>query len=407
MSRNGMELRFSSPAVERARARMHERDRARHDGATGRVVGSRVDLVVPLDEFNAGPVMIKETLPTAWVSELVKDNGDVHWSAIGPADIELGLEIESAFVRMQGEAHFSLQHLCVRCGQRDVSFEVPLVVDLRLVERAPDKEINADFEQFDDGDDHAGLPLGDAADLEDIDIASYTGNSVDVGAVLREQLFLELPAHPNCESPGSTLGEPCLRSTDKLPVEREHEMPIDPRWAGLLAVKARLDEKTTTPAKPAKPKPSTAPAAIAPVAAAPVSTAAAQQEAVSGTPAKSPARKATAAKAAQKETTAPKTTSKKPAKTAAKKATKPAKKSTAKKPAKKTTAKKPAKKTTAKKPAKKSTGKKKAAKKPAKKTTAKKPAKKAAAKKPAKKTTAKKPAKKKTAATAKKATVRK
>jgi DNA-binding protein HU-beta len=398
MSRNGMELRFSSPAVERARARMHERDRARHDGATGRVVGNRVDLVVPLDEFNAGPVMIKETLPTAWVSELVKDNGEVHWSAIGPADIEVGLEVESAFVRMQGEAHFSLQHLCVRCGQRDVSFEVPLVIDLRLVERAPDKEINADYEQFDDGDDHAGLPLGDAADLEDIDIASYTGNSVDVGAVLREQLFLELPAHPNCESPGSTLGEPCLRSTDKLAVEKEHELPIDPRWAGLLAVKARLDE--TTPAKPTSTKKAkvAAPAAVAavtvpakPAAKEATSTTSAAPKAASTKPVKAATKKAAASKKPAK-----KAASKKPAKKAASK--KPAKKVASKKPAKKAASKKPAKKAASKKPAKKA-----ASQKPTKKAAAKKPAKKAASKKPAKKAASKKPAKK----VAKKATVRK
>jgi uncharacterized metal-binding protein YceD (DUF177 family) len=391
MSRNGIELRFSSPAVERARARMQERDRARHDGATGRVVGNRVDLVVPLDEFNAGPVMIKETLPTAWVSELVKDNGEVHWSAIGPADIEVGLEVESAFVRMQGEAHFSLQHLCVRCGQRDVSFEVPLEIDLRLVERAPDKEINADYEQFDDGDDHAGLPLGDAADLEDIDIASYTGNSVDVGAVLREQLFLELPAHPNCESPGSTLGEPCLRSTDKLAVEKAHELPIDPRWAGLLAVKARLDETTPAPTKkvpktqavaPTVTAPSNVPAATEPAKPAPTKPATKKpvKKAASKKPAKKAASKKPAKKAASKKAASKKAASKKPAKKAA------SKKAASKKPAKK----KPAKKAASKKPAKKAASKKPAKKAASKKPTSKKPAKKAASKKPAKKATVRK-----------------
>ena len=356
MSRNSIELRFSSPAVERARARMQERDRARHDGGTGRVNGNRVDLVVPLDEFNAGPVMISEELPMVWISDLVKDNNEVHWTATGPAKIELGLEVESAFVRIQGEAHFSLQHLCVRCGQRDVPFEVPLIVDLRLVERAPDKEINADYEGFNDGDDHAGLLLGDAADLEDVDIASYVGNSVDLAAVLREQLFLELPPHPNCESPGSTLDEPCLRSQDKLAVEKAHELVIDPRWAGLLAIKP-LDDVPTGRSLPA---PSVLKAAKKPATPATTVTAHAAKQAT----AKKPAKKAAAKK-----------TAKKPA---------------AKKPAKKAAAKKTAKKATAKKPAQKA-----AAKKPAKKAAAKKPAKKAAAKKPARKATKKAAATKK------------
>ncbi len=377
MSRNGFELRFSSPAVERARARMHERDRARHDGNSGRVIGNRVDLVVPIDEFTAGPVMLKEELPQQWVSELVADRNEVHWTAIGPARIEICLEIESAFVRVQGEAHFSLQHLCVRCGQRDVSFEVPLVLDLRLVERAPDKEIDADFEEFNDGDDHAGMPLGNAADLEDIDIASYVGNSVDVGAVMREQLFLELPPHPNCESPGSTLGEPCLRSGGvKLDVELEHALEIDPRWAGLLTLKASLDD---------------VPGRIEPSSAVVKPSSGAQPRArtevteIFEMPAtmKQPAAKKAAAKTASK-TTAPKKTA---SKTTASKKT-PAKKTPAKKtPAKKTAPKKTASKKTA------------AKKMPAKKTASKKmPAKKTASKKmPAKKTAAKKTAAKKKA----------
>ena len=309
---------------------MHERDRARLEGATGRVIGNRVDLVVPLDEFHSGPVMISEELPTVWVSELVKDRNEVHWTATAPAKIELGLEIESAFVRIQGEAHFSLQHLCVRCGQRDVPFEVPLVVDLRLVERAADKEINADFEQFDDGDDHAGLPLGDAADLEDIDIASYTGNSVDLAVVLREQLFLELPPHPNCESPGSVLGEPCLRSVDKLAVEKAHELVIDPRWAGLLSLKSQLDDASAGPALPAPSvlkapqkatRPATSPAQVAAAPAATTKTPAAKTPAQTKKPAvKKPAatqkvatKKAATKKPATKKPATKKTATKKPA----------------------------------------------------------------------------------------------
>ena len=241
MGRHDHDLRFSSPAVERARARAEERARALHGGATGRVVGERVDLAVLVDEIAAAPLEVKETLPRSWVKGLIDDNQEIRWDADGDADVDIVLSIESAFVRMKGSARFRLLHPCVRCGQRDVNFDVKLKIDLRLVERAKDTNIDADFEAHSgDGDDHAGPLLGDAADLEDLDIASYQGDTVDVGIVLREQLFLELPAHPNCESPGSTLGEPCGFAEQQRKIEEQRASDIDPRWGPLMALKAQL-----------------------------------------------------------------------------------------------------------------------------------------------------------------------
>ena len=261
MARRDHDIRFSSPAVERARARAEERARALHGGATGRVVGDRVDLAVLVDEIAACPIELKETLPRAWVKELLDDHQEIHWGADGEAVVDLMLSIESAFVRMKGTARFRLMHPCVRCGQRDVSFDLPLKIDLRLVERAKDNEIEGDFEAHSDGDDHEGPMLGDAADLEDIDIASYQGDTVDVGAVLREQLFLELPAHPNCESPGSTLGERCAFGEQQRRLEQERASWIDPRWGALMGLKAALPRgpASDAPAPVQTPKPAQTP----------------------------------------------------------------------------------------------------------------------------------------------------
>jgi uncharacterized metal-binding protein YceD (DUF177 family) len=355
MSRRGFDVRFSSPAVERARAKAEERERARHQGDTGRHHGDRVDLAVLVDELDSGPVEVREDLPAEWVSALVDDRHDITWSGEGDGRVDVTLEREAAFVRLKGKARFSLLHPCVRCGQRDVPFEVPLKLDLRLVERQETTAPEGDFESFNDGDDHAGHPLGDAADLEDIDVASYAGHTVALDAVLREQLFLELPAHPNCESAGACLKGPCGLLEQQAALQAEKDRFIDPRWAGLLALKDKLGDGATAKATPAPH------ALLAPATSTPPTTTAASQAPTKKATTKKPAKKATTKKPAKKATTK-KATTKKPAKKATTK--KPAKKATTKKPAKKATTKKPAKKAATKK----ATTKKAPTKKPMKKT---------------------------------------
>jgi len=252
MSRHPHDLRFSSPAVERARARREEQERARAHGSSGRVRGERVDLAVLLDDIGDGQIIeVKEQLPKAWVGALVDDKQEVHWTAGGDADVDVTLEREAAFVRMQGKARFALVHPCVRCGQRDVPFDVPLKVDLRLVERAPvthADHVDADYAAHDDGDDHAGSLLGDAADLEDLDVASYSGDAVAVDQVLREQLFLELPAHPHCKSAGACLKERCGLDEQQAALAAEQSRFVDPRWAGALQqLKQTLDLPAAAP----------------------------------------------------------------------------------------------------------------------------------------------------------------
>jgi uncharacterized metal-binding protein YceD (DUF177 family) len=355
MSRHPHDPRFSSPAVERARARLEERARARTAGTTGRVRGDRVDLAVPLDEIGDGQVVeVKERLPATWVGTLVDDKQEIHWSAGGDADVDLTLEREAAFVRMQGAARFALVHPCVRCGQRDVPFDVPLSVDLRLIERAPvaaAHDVAADYSAHDDGDDHAGSPLGDAADLEDLDVASYSGDAVAVDQVLREQLFLELPAHPHCQSPGACLRETCGLQEQQATLAAEHDRFVDPRWAGALqGLRARLGGEggaVGAAAPPPAPSAPSAPPAAPPEAlelpdvpaamqkapfAAPSTRAA--KKAAPKKPARTPAKKAATKKPATKKPATKKAAKKKPAKKAAKKAVKkkPAKKSAKKQP---------------------------------------------------------------------------
>ena len=243
MTRHPHDFRTPTPAVEKARARARERERLRREGKSGRVVsdasGTHVNIDVRVEELDEGTLEIKETLPQAWVSDLLDDGKAVRWRAGADCSVELALDLEGPFVRMKGEAIFRLVHPCVRC-LNDTPFEVPLKVSLRLIEREPAPP-EADLEHREpDGDDHAGSPLGDAADLEDLDLVAYQEGLIRVGDILREQLFLDLPMHPACDSPRAHPDKPCAYSDQQKLLQAEQSRWVDARWAGLAALRDKL-----------------------------------------------------------------------------------------------------------------------------------------------------------------------
>jgi uncharacterized metal-binding protein YceD (DUF177 family) len=322
--------------VQRAREKMEAR--LMKDGKTGRVLGDNVDLSVPLEELDDGQVEIHEDLPAAYMTALLDDGHELRWRGREPSRVDLTLDKEAGFVRVLGTAHFQLLHPCVRC-LIDVPFDVPLTVDLRLVQR--EKPLIVEDEE----EDEAFADDGSATTaLEDLNVASFSDGIVAMGDVLREQLFLELPMHPACDSPRARPTGPCSF------VEPKSDPGwVDSRWAGLAALRDKLPPGPT-PSAPAAPaaKPS-APAVKAVTAPPPkpatVTTTTAPSEAAAKKPAKKkPAKKTTATKkAAPQKKPAPKKAAKKkaaPPKTPAKKKAAPKKAAKAKAPTKKTAKKK-------------------------------------------------------------------
>ena len=240
MTRHPHDLRSSSPAVQRARERAEAR----------KTPIKVLDLDVHVDELDEGGVDLQQELPVALISELLDDKKVPRWTGREPASIDLHLELEATFVRVTGSTKFHLSHPCVRC-LNDVPFDFDMAVDLRLVERAAGGPVEADYSEGASDDDTAGAPLGDAADLEDLDVASYAAGHVKIGELLREQLFLELPLHPACDSRGAHPTEPCAFD-EKEANAGEVKGWSAARWAGLAALRDKLPPATDK--KPREPR---------------------------------------------------------------------------------------------------------------------------------------------------------
>lgn len=233
-----------TPAVRAVRDRL-EQKRLDETGSTGRVVedrrephGVRVDLRVPLDEIREDGTRVRERLPEGWVTDLLADPAEEPWTAADDAFVDVTLYREPQTVHMKGVADFTLAHTCVRCLE-PVPFDLHLDLDLRLV---PAQDLAAPLGEdvvLDYGLEDVLKEEAEAIDLGAGDVVAFDGRTVDLGAIVREQVFLELPMHPSCESEGARPTGPCVFDREGA-LAAEQERWVDPRWAGLMALKDRL-----------------------------------------------------------------------------------------------------------------------------------------------------------------------
>ena len=251
MARHDHDLRFPSPAVERARHRDETR-RAQHAEATG----LPPSLDVHVDDLAEGVLDIETTIAADAMTALLDEGKEVEWTASSDAKVKLRLQREAGFVHVRGQARFALRHPCVRCLNA-VPFDVPLDVDLRLVRTEASAAAHVPEAEAEEGE--LGELGGDAGELEDLGVASFVGDTIHLAQVLREQLFLELPMHPACDSPRARPAERCAFDASGA-LKREQERWVDPRWAGLQKLKEQLvasqpKDLATGPATPAVPLP--------------------------------------------------------------------------------------------------------------------------------------------------------
>ena len=80
---------------------------------------------------------------------------------------------------------------------------------------------------YDDQDHYSG---------EDDEVSTLEGDLLDLEPLLRDAVVLALPFQPLCEDDCPGLCPECgVRLADDP--EHSHEAPVDPRWAGLAALK--------------------------------------------------------------------------------------------------------------------------------------------------------------------------
>lgn len=156
------------------------------------------NLFVRVDRMGVNELHIKEELPCVWLTNLLNEpKNEFAWRCGKPATIELALQPESEKVRLTGFGTFWLNSFCVRC-MKDVSFTLTLHFNMNLL--AQEKEIQEDSIEMElfDADEYLGWSEENDKEVTE---AYYQNRVIDISALIKEQLFLELPSYAVCNHP--------------------------------------------------------------------------------------------------------------------------------------------------------------------------------------------------------------
>ena len=128
-------------------------------------------------------------------------------------------------VLVQGDTTANVSFICVRCAEKR-AMQVVTTVDAALMPRSVTNELEG------------------AVDLtaDDLDVSFYEGEDIDIDALVREAILLEMPAYPACPEGDLECAELTEALRKKLDAEDKDFDPdrVDPRWAALQAIKDKM-----------------------------------------------------------------------------------------------------------------------------------------------------------------------
>lgn len=141
----------------------------------------------------------------------------------GAADLELYADGEHVFLTGTFKGH-----LVVACSRCIEPVTLPINDQLRVT-YLPKAEMPADDAEVTEGED--GLEVSDG----DLDVFPYEGEHIDLEPLFREEFVLAIPYAPLCREDCKGLCPQC--GTNRNTGTCSCEAPIDPRLAGLKALK--------------------------------------------------------------------------------------------------------------------------------------------------------------------------
>jgi uncharacterized metal-binding protein YceD (DUF177 family) len=249
MKRNNRAGGRSSPAVLAARDRVAKREAEL--GLSPGILGGPADVigdsaaswVLRVDEIPDHGIEIKKEIPKQAVAALVKGSKDSqsHWEPTGPMHLDLALAPQIEGFSLKGQISLIVACDCVRCLE-NTEFAFDLDISLSLVEG--EEAIDADRGYDLDPQNIASLLDGgaspDALFTDDEDFVVYQNEIIDLAALLREQILLDLPMNPRCGDPGATAQNTCAPIAEEYLSNKNSE--VDPRWAPLAELSKKIGE---------------------------------------------------------------------------------------------------------------------------------------------------------------------
>jgi len=175
--------------------------------------------VIRLDSIKPDGLDVDAPVSVEWLIEVLGGGTPFRPAAAGHLQIHLD-RLEQNVVHVRGRAALQLEADCSRCLEPvTLAVDTPVAVTMFPVDAepqpAPDGELKA----------------------EDMGIATYEDEQIDIGAVIHDEVFLELPMNPLCAANCAGLCPSCGANLNQKTCECEHPVATDTRWSAFRDIK--------------------------------------------------------------------------------------------------------------------------------------------------------------------------
>lgn len=182
-------------------------------------------MLVNIDEIKDGGLQRAWDLAREAVDEMVRGD-NAGYRAKGPLHIDSNLQKMERRVIFRAQGRASLVAPCGRCLSQ-FPVDVPLDFQMTFV---PNDDLQAHAVLPEEGD-AGGRPSRTFA-ADEVNEETYSGKTIDLDPVVREQLLLALPGYPVCQESCKGLCPVCGTNLNERDCGCDRRVP-DPRWAAL------------------------------------------------------------------------------------------------------------------------------------------------------------------------------
>ena len=133
------------------------------------------------EEITEQGIQVEFTKDKSWLSELFREEKEVHFSFAAPTTVSLKISRSGKNVFIHGTLDTSLLLACTKCAE-DFVYPLREAITYTLTPWVGTMKRHAETELT----------------SEDLEFSFYDGEDIDLGQIVKEQIFLSVPAYPRC-----------------------------------------------------------------------------------------------------------------------------------------------------------------------------------------------------------------
>jgi uncharacterized protein len=188
-------------------------------------------MVVQVEQIREGGLKLTEPLAQPFLAEVLADAARDDFRCRAAATLHASLLRTQGGVLLDGSVDLPVIAPCKRCAT-EVGLTVPVRFTLNLVPADSKRERATEGESADEPDaDSSG-----SFELNQADLDTYHGKTIDLDPILREQVLLALPMHAVCREDCRGLCGMCGQNLNEAACGCENRR-VDPRLAALKDIK--------------------------------------------------------------------------------------------------------------------------------------------------------------------------